>query len=169
VRAEVGIGGSLINAVELDQDVLADVEPVGSQTMDDDGYQEATYRLVHVNGGTLHFAKVTVAVRTTAHPATVVPGAGPFAWRKNAYGPYAYALDTDADHLAEALDGARLALRVASGDVLAVVTEISTSVDTVPGDVRYAAGHALWRALGLDRPAQKAVRRGQLVFPDEAS
>lgn len=137
--------------------------------MDDDGYQEATYRLAHVNGGTLHFAKVTVAVRTTMHPTTVVPGAAPFAWRKDAYGPYAYALDTDADHLAEALDGARLALRVASGDVLAVVTEISTSVDTVPGDVRYAAGHALWRAIGVDRPALWAVRRGQLVFPDEAS
>lgn len=137
--------------------------------MNDDGYQEATYRLVHVNGGTLHFAKVTVAVRTTMHSATVVPGTAPFAWRKNAYGAYAYALDTDADHLAEALDGARRALCVASGDVLAVVTEISTSVDTLPGDVRYAAGHALWRALGLDRPAQKAVRRGQLVFPDEAS
>lgn len=137
--------------------------------MDDDGYQEATYRLTHVNGGTFHFAKVTVAVRTTTHAATAVPGTAPFAWRKDAYGPYAYALDTDADHLAEALDGARLALSVASHDVLAVVTEISTSVDTLPGDVRYAAGHALWRAVGLDRPALWAVRRGQLVFPDEAT
>jgi hypothetical protein len=81
--------------------------------------------------------------------------------------PYAYALDTDADHLAEALDGSRLALRVASRDVLAVVTEISVSVDTFPGDVRYAAGHALWRAVGVDRPALCAVRGGQLVFPDE--
>jgi hypothetical protein len=137
--------------------------------MDDDGYQVATYRLAHVDGGTFHFAKVTVAVRTTMQPATVVPGAAPFAWRKNAYGPYAYALDTDADHLAEALDGARLALGVAPRDVLAVVTEISTSVDTPPGDIRYAAGHALWRALGVDRPVLGAVRRGQLVFPDEAS
>jgi hypothetical protein len=137
--------------------------------MDDDGYQEATYRLVHVNGGMLHFAKVTVAVRMSMHPATVVPGAAPFAWRKDVYGPYAYALDTDADHLAEALDGAGLALCVASRDVLAVVTEISTSVDTVPGDVRYAAGHALWRAVGVDHPALRAVRRGQLVFPDEAA
>lgn len=137
--------------------------------MDDDGYQEATYRLANVNGGAFHFAKVTVAVRTTMHPATVVPGAAPFAWRKDVYGPYAYALDTDAGHLAEALDGARLALGFASRDVLAVVTEVSTSVDTLPCDVRYAAGHALWRAVGVDRPALSAVRRGQLVFPDEAS
>lgn len=76
-------------------------------------------------------------------------------------------VDPDQDVLADAEPV--VALCVASGDVLAVVTEISTSVDTLPGDVRYAAGHALWRALGLDRPAQKAVRRGQLVFPDEAS
>lgn len=137
--------------------------------MDDDGYQVATYRLTHVDGRALHFAKVTVAVRTTTQPATVVPGAAPFAWRKDVYGPYAYALDTDEAHLAEALDGARLALRVASRDVLAVVTEIGTSVDTLPGDVRYAAGHALRRAVGVDRPALCVVRRGQLVFPDEAS
>lgn len=137
--------------------------------MDDDGYQEATYRLVHVDGGALHFAKVTVAVCTTMHPATVVPGAAPFAWRKGVYGPYAYALDTDADHLAEALDGARLALGVLSREVLAVVTEISVSVDTLPGDVRYAAGHALWRAIGVDRPALCTVSGGRLVFPDESS
>ena len=56
--------------------------------MDDDGYQEATYRLVQVNGGTLHFAKVTVAVRTTLRPATAVSGTAPFAWCKNAYGPF---------------------------------------------------------------------------------
>jgi hypothetical protein len=136
--------------------------------MDDDGYQEATYRLVHVDGGALHFAKVTVAVRTTTQPVNVVPGAAPFAWRKDVHGPYAYALDTDADHLAEALDGARLALRVAFRDVLAVVTEICTSVDTWPGDVRYAAGHALWRAVGVDRPALCVVRKGRLVLPDEA-
>jgi hypothetical protein len=136
--------------------------------MDHDGFQEATYRLVHVNGGTLHFAKVTVAVHTTTQPATVVPGAAPFAWRKDVYGAYAYALDTDADHLAEALDGARLALRVAFRDVLAVVTEICTSVDTWPGDVRYAAGHALWQAVGVDRPALCVVRKGRLVLPDEA-
>jgi hypothetical protein len=120
--------------------------------MDDEGYQEATYRLVHVDGGALHFAKVTVAVRTMMQPATVVLGAAPFAWRKDVYGPYAYALDTDADHLAEALDGARLALRVASHDVLAVVTEICTSIDTWPGDVRYAqgtcsGGPSVWIAL----------------------
>jgi hypothetical protein len=137
--------------------------------MDDDGYHEATYRLAHISSGTLHFARVTVAVRKTIHPATVVQGAAPFAWRKDAYGPYAYALDTDVDHLAEALDGAQLALRVASLDVRAVVTEIKTNVDTLPGDVRYAAGHALWRAVVLDRPALRAVRRGQLVFPDDAS
>lgn len=137
--------------------------------MDDDGFQEATYRLAHVDGGALHFAKVTVAVSTTTHSTTVVPGAAPFAWRKDVYGPYAYALDTDADHLAEALDGSRLALRVASRDVLAVVTEISVSVNTFPGDVRYAAGHALWRTIGEDRPALCAVREGQLVYPDEAS
>jgi hypothetical protein len=137
--------------------------------MDDEGYQEATYRLVHVDGGALHFAKVTVAVCTTTQPATVVPGAAPFAWRKDVYGSYAYALDTDADQLAEAIDGARVALGVASRDVLAVVTEVCTSVDTWPGDVRYAAGHALWRAIGVDRPAPCAVRRGQLVFPDKAS
>jgi hypothetical protein len=112
---------------------------------------------------------VTVAACTTTHPATAVPGAAPFAWRKDTYGPYAYALDTDADHLAEALDGARLALRVAARDVLAVVTEIIISVDTLPGDVRYAAGHALWRAIGVDRTAPWAVRNGQLVFPDEPS
>lgn len=135
--------------------------------MDDDSFQEATYRLAHVDGGALHFAKVTVAVGTTTHSATVVPGAAPFAWRKGVYGPYPYALDTDADHLAEALDGSRLAMRVASRDVLAVVTEISVSVDTWPGDVRYAAGHALWRAVGVDRPALCVVRKGQLVFPDE--
>lgn len=137
--------------------------------MDDDGYQVGTYRIALVNGGTPHFAEVTVAVSMTMHPAVVVPGTAPFAWRRNAYGPYAYALDTDVVHLGEALDGARSALRVASLAVLVVVTEIRVSVDTLPGDVCYAAGHALWQAVGVDRSALRAVTRGRLVFPDEDS
>ncbi|MFD7022409.1 hypothetical protein [Promicromonospora sukumoe] len=128
------------------------------------------YRLRHMHHKLVHYAHVVVAARPATTNA-VSAGTAPFAWRLDSYGPFAYALDTDTELVDEAVDGAKRALDALSGGAafFAVVTSIQTSnVDTFPGDVRYAAGHALWRAVGHPRTDAREVRDGRLVFPDEA-
>lgn len=135
------------------------------------GYEFATgeYRLRLIRGGLPHWASVTVAVQTSSTNAVVI-GTAPFAWRLDAYGPFAYRLDTDTEAIDEAVDGVQRALDALpanGGSFLAVVVAITTAnVDTLPGDVRYAAGHALWRAVGHERADVREVVRGRLVFPD---
>lgn len=135
------------------------------------GHEFATgeYRLRLIRGGMPHWASVTVAAQRSSTNAVVL-GTAPFAWRLDAYGPFAYRLDTDSEAMDEAVDGAQRALDALpadSGSFLAVVVAIQTStVDTLPGDVRYAAGHALWSAVGHQRDDVREVVRGRLVFPD---
>lgn len=137
------------------------------------GYEFATgeYRLRLIRGGLPHWATVTVAAQRSPTNAVVV-GTAPFAWRLDAYGPFAYRLDTDTEAIDEAIDGVRRALDVLpadSGSFLAVVVAIRMSnTDTWPGDVRYAAGHALWRAVGHQRTDSRDISEGRLVFPDES-
>lgn len=137
------------------------------------GHEFATgeYRLRLMSGGLPHWASVTVAAQRSSTNAVVV-GTAPFAWRLDAYGPFTYHLDTDSEAIDEAVDGAQRALEAlpaGSGAFFAVVTSIQTSnVDTFPGDVRYAAGHALWRAVGHSRTDAREVSDGRLVFPDES-
>lgn len=127
------------------------------------------YRLIRVRDGVFHYAAVSVAARVASSNAVVV-GTAPFAWRLDAYGPFANRLTTDTDEVDEAVDGVRhalAALPIGSGSFHVVVASIRTSmVDTLPGDVAYAAGHALWRAIGHERADVREVRAGRLVFPD---
>ncbi|MFJ3405230.1 hypothetical protein [Promicromonospora sp. NPDC090134] len=140
--------------------------------MIDPSFAVGEYRLRRVHDRLFHYAHVVVAAQH-ATTNTVSAGTAPFAWRLDAYGPFAYALDTDAGLIDEAVDGAERALAAlpaGSGAFFAVVTSIRTSnVDTLPGDVRYAAGHALWRAVGHERADAREVSGGRLVFPDETS
>ena len=128
------------------------------------------YRLRRVHDRLFHYAHVVVAAQRATTNA-VSAGTAPFAWRLDAYGPYAYSLDTDVGLIDEAVDGAEQALAAlptGSSAFFAVVTSILTSnVDTFPGDVRYAAGHALWRAVGHQPTDAREVRSGRLVFPDD--
>ncbi len=135
------------------------------------GHEFATgeYRLRLIRGGLPHWASVTVAAQRSSTNA-VVAGTAPFGWRLDVYGPYAYRLDTDSEAIDEAVDGVQQALDALptdSGSFLAVVATIQTAtVDTLPGDVRYAAGHALWNAVGHPQADVREVVRGRLVFPD---
>ncbi|MFI2486980.1 hypothetical protein ACH47X_08730 [Promicromonospora kroppenstedtii] len=114
---------------------------------------------------------MTVAAQRSSTNAVVV-GTAPFAWRLDAYGPFAYRLDTDTEEIDEAVDGVRRALDVLPGDsgsFLVVVVAVQTSnVDTWPGDVRYAAGQALWSAVGHQRTDSRKISEGRLVFPDKS-
>ncbi|MFE7505200.1 hypothetical protein [Promicromonospora sp. NPDC057488] len=140
--------------------------------MNDPSFAVGEYRLRRVHDRLFHYAHVVVAAqRATTN--TVSAGTAPFAWRLDAYGTHAYALDTDTALVEEAVDGAEQALAAlpaGSDAFFAVVTSIQTSnVDTFPGDVRYAAGHALWRAVGHQRADAREVSEGRLVFPDETT
>jgi hypothetical protein len=79
-------------------------------------------------------------------------GDDPFGWRRAVYGPDAWACPYDDDLRREAAEGAWYALkRLASPTprVLVIVTEIiERTADTGPGDVKFAAAHAVWRAMG---------------------
>lgn len=137
--------------------------------MTDPSFAVGEYRLRHVHDRLFHYAHVVVAAQRATTNAVSV-GTAPFAWRLDVYGPHAYALDTDVALIEEAVDGAEQALAAlpaGSGAFFAVVTSIQTSnVDTLPGDVRYAAGHALWRAVGHEQVDAREIGGGRLVFPD---
>ncbi len=138
--------------------------------MQRDGFRVGRYRLTSVDKGRVHYAEVTVAARPSSTNA-VTAGAAPFSWNIEAYGPFAKSSSMDPVYVAEALDGVRLALDELNGFFFdAVVVEIrETLVDTHLGDVRYAAAHALWRAVGFDRVDLRTVRNGRLVLPDEVN
>ncbi|MFF0015464.1 hypothetical protein [Streptomyces sp. NPDC005374] len=108
---------------------------------------ESTYRLRRQTNRWARFAEVGVRV-VPATRAEVVIGADVFGRRRSA------AVDggLNVDSEAEAREGAWYALRRLpehAGDLLVEITAVVVApADTGPGDVKFAAAHAVWQALG---------------------
>ncbi|PSL00252.1 hypothetical protein CLV63_102379 [Murinocardiopsis flavida] len=131
---------------------------------------EARYLLARQTSRWARYADVTVRAEPAVRNEAVVSGAA-FAWRLDVYGPGAsYGEPYDNDAIAEARDGVRYALAVLSAGADPVRVEVTRIVDrlvdTGPGDVKFAAAHAVWRALGHE-PADPPVLTpdGVPVFP----
>ncbi|GLZ81069.1 hypothetical protein Afil01_58760 [Actinorhabdospora filicis] len=109
------------------------------------------HRLARIVDGLGHLAEVAVTAEPAAQNA-VTPGPDPYGWRREVYGPSARVTGPDEDRmLAEALEGAALALAALSGGGrfhVTVVEVLDTPADTCPGDVRVAAAHATAEAVG---------------------
>jgi hypothetical protein len=130
---------------------------------------EGTFRLRRQTNRWARFADVTVEVTLSEVPEVVV-GDDTFGWRRAVYGPDAWPYPYDDDLRREAAEGARYALERLHGPsprVRVVITEIiDRLVDTGPGDVKFAAAHAVWRAMGRE-PAElpHIDQDGTPVFP----
>ncbi|UIX33159.1 hypothetical protein [Streptomyces sp. GQFP] len=107
---------------------------------------DGSHRLRRQTNRWARFAEVSVRL-TPAASAGVVVCADVFAWRRSAVVDGA----GDAGAAVEARVGAWYALRElpdGARSFLVEITEIVTaSADTGPGDVKFAAAHAVWRAL----------------------
>ncbi|GAA3741407.1 hypothetical protein HDA32_002492 [Spinactinospora alkalitolerans] len=131
---------------------------------------EATFRLARLVPFPPVYASVTVRV-VPADGDEVEVGDEAFAWRLEAYGPHAcYGAPYDADLIAEAEEGAHYALArlpAGVGPVRVQVVDVrERPVDTGPGQVKFAAAHAVWRALGHEPADPPTVTAGgEVVFP----
>ncbi|MFE0460944.1 hypothetical protein ACFW1A_17010 [Kitasatospora sp. NPDC058965] len=116
---------------------------------------EGTFRLQRQTSRWARFAQVTVRAVAAAESGVRV-------------GPDVAA--DDQSGRAEACDGAWYALSRlpadARGIVVSVVAIVTAPADTGPGDVKFAAAHAVWAALGR-QPAQLPWlgEDGNPVFP----
>ena len=130
---------------------------------------KGTFRLLRQTSRWARFAEVTVEV-TPFHQPHVVIGADTFGWRREVYGPDAWPYSHDGDLQREAAEGARYALQRLPGpapQVRVLITKISERpADTGPGDVKFAAAHAVWHAIG-QQPAELPVigQNGTPLFP----
>jgi hypothetical protein len=132
---------------------------------------EATFRLAQVRNGIGRWAEVTVEV-TPASRSEVKPVLDQaFAWRCEVYGADAwFGGSYDADLAHEAGEGARYALEHLPANVppaeVVVIKVRDAPADTGPGDVKYVAAHAVWRALGIEPPQIISMGgAGNWVFP----
>ncbi|MFD7709323.1 hypothetical protein [Streptomyces sp. NPDC059786] len=131
---------------------------------------EGTFRLGRQTSRWARFAQVTVEVTARDEPAVVL-GDDLFGRRRAVYGPDAWPYPYDDDLRREAAEGAWYALKRLAAPtprVLVLVTEIvERPADTGPGDVRFAAAHAVWRAMEQE-PADLPYidQDGIPVFPD---
>ncbi|HJD83457.1 hypothetical protein [Kitasatospora aureofaciens] len=98
-----------------------------------------------------------------------------FGWRVRSYGSTVGAVQVgDEQFRAEALDGVRYALarlpEESRGLSVSVVEIVTSPVDTGPGDVKFAAAHAVWAMVGR-QPGRQPHRQpwidadGVPVFP----
>ncbi|MFH9350862.1 hypothetical protein [Kitasatospora sp. NPDC017646] len=132
---------------------------------------EGAFQLLRQTSRWARFARVRVQVTPADHTGVEV-GPDPFGWRRPLYGPEAWACGYDDDLRAEAVSGVRYAWeRLAGPDrpqVLVVITEIvERAADTGPGDVRFAAAHALWEAVGVEPSVRPYLAEdGPPVFPE---
>ncbi|MFF7211706.1 hypothetical protein ACFZAU_14410 [Streptomyces sp. NPDC008238] len=131
---------------------------------------EGQYRLQRQTSQWARFAQVTVHVAVAGEP-DVRMGADVFGWRDRSYGTAVCAGRVgDEQSQAEAREGAWYALMrlpESAREVLVSVLEIVTApADTGPGDVKFAAAHSVWQAVGRepDQPAWIGAD-GNPVFP----
>ncbi|MFF9643331.1 hypothetical protein [Kitasatospora aureofaciens] len=131
---------------------------------------EGSYKLLRQTSRWARFAQVTVSGEASAEPAVQV-GEDVFGWHVRSYGPTVGAVQVgDEQFRAEALDGVRYALArlpEESRRLSVSVVEIVTSpVDTGPGDVKFAAAHAVWAMVGRQPGRQPWIDAdGTPVFP----
>jgi hypothetical protein len=115
---------------------------------------EGTFRLQRQTSRWARFAQVTVEVIPCDADPDVVIGADVFGWRRALYGPDAWPYPYDDDLRLEAMQGARYALEQVANprpQVRVVIREIlERTADTGPGDVKFAAAHAVWRAINRE-------------------
>lgn len=134
-------------------------------------HMKATFRLARYVRGRPHWAEVTVEVAPAGQP-DVVMGEEVFAWLHVSYGPNATTRGPAYDELkAKAADGARYALRRLPPEaqpVRVLITEIRDSpVDTNEGDVKFAAAHSVWQALGHEPEHRPWITDDSIVvFPE---
>ncbi|RKS79592.1 hypothetical protein BZB76_1067 [Actinomadura pelletieri DSM 43383] len=132
---------------------------------------KGTFRLQRQTSRGAHFAEVTVDV-TPAHQPEVVIGVDTFGWRREVYGPDAWPYTHDNDLQREAAEGAWYALHhlpEPSPHVRVLITEIINKVaDTCPGDVKFAAANAVWRAIDQHPAAPSSLdKNGTPHFPHQ--
>jgi hypothetical protein len=126
---------------------------------------EGTYWLRRQTSRWARFAQVGVRVTPAPH-AEVVIGTGVF--ERGRWASFDCGMDSNSE--AEAYEGAWYALKELPEKARGLLVEITAVVvapaDTGPGDVKFAAAHALWRALG-HVPAHPPFRGedGSPVFP----
>ncbi|WP_405488676.1 hypothetical protein [Streptomyces sp. NBC_00096] len=127
---------------------------------------DGSHRLLRQTNRWARFAGVSVRVVPAAGAGIVVRV------RADVFGRHHPAVVDDAGTEAEARDGVRYALGelpAGSGGWLVEITEIAVApADTGPGDVKFAAAHAVWQALGhLPSRPPFTGEDGNPVFPAE--
>ncbi|MEU2856114.1 hypothetical protein [Streptomyces syringium] len=128
---------------------------------------DGSFRLRRQTNRWARFAEVSVRV-VPAASAGVVVRADVFRWNHPA--AVDGAGDTGAE--AEARDGAWYALRELPAGLRSLLVEVTgiaiAPADTGPGDVKFAAAHAVWQALGhLPSRPPFTGEDGNPVFPAE--
>jgi hypothetical protein len=128
---------------------------------------EREYFLQRQAGGVLHLARVRVAAAPAdSARVRISPSAG--MWTVQVYGPDAATnVPTELEEAAES--GAMLALAQARGRFTVTVTTIAFNVaDTTPDDVKFAAAHAVWRAIGHAPASPPYIDENGVHFPATA-
>ncbi|GAA1227356.1 hypothetical protein GCM10009665_17350 [Kitasatospora nipponensis] len=131
---------------------------------------EGKHRLIRQTSRWARFAQVTVRGAAAAEP-EVLLGLNLFRWRDESYGHLAGTSRTDDQQIeVEALEGAWYALmqlpEEARGVRVSVVEIVTSPVDTGPGDVKFAAAHAVWQAVGRQPRQEPWIGEdGTPVFP----
>ncbi|MFJ6380962.1 hypothetical protein ACIQI7_13320 [Kitasatospora sp. NPDC092039] len=131
---------------------------------------EGKYRLLRQTSRWARFAQVTVHGAVATVP-EVRMGPDVFGWRGRAYGTAPCASRADDQRIqAEAREGAWYALmrlpEEARGVLVSVVEIVTAPADTGPDDVKFAAAHAVWQAVGRNPDQYPWIGEdGNPVFP----
>ncbi|WP_406274836.1 hypothetical protein OH779_40280 [Actinacidiphila glaucinigra] len=131
---------------------------------------EGKYRLALQTSRWARYALVTVHGAVAAAP-EVRMGPDVFGWRGRLYGTAVCASRADDQRIqAEAREGVWYALmhlpEEARGVFVSVVEIVTAPADTGPGDVKFAAAHAVWRAVGREPDQHPWIGEdGNPVFP----
>jgi hypothetical protein len=129
---------------------------------DDVGMEGEYWLKRHVR--VLHWARVRVVVAPAASSqAQVSPDA--CMWLTRPYGPGAVT-DVPSEFKAAAESGVMLALEQVSDPLAVTVTTIEFApADTTPDDVKFAAAHAVWQAVGHAPAAPPYIAADGVHFP----
>ncbi|MGW0165996.1 hypothetical protein ACWDWT_12485 [Streptomyces sp. NPDC003343] len=131
---------------------------------------EGKYRLQRQTSRWARFAQVTVHGTVASEP-DVRMGVDVFGWRGRSYGTAVRASRAGDERIqAEAREGAWYAFMClpeeARGVLVSVVEIVTAPADTGPGDVKFAAAHAVWQAVGREPDRHPWIGDdGNPVFP----
>lgn len=131
---------------------------------------EGTHRLLRQTSRWARFAQVTVHGAAATEPEVHI-AADVLGWRGQSPGTALRAGHADDQRIrAEAREGAWYALmrlpEEARGVLVSVVEIVTAPADTGPGDVKFAAAHAVWQAVGHEPDRHPWIGEdGSPVFP----